>query len=132
MAEPKLSIKQMKESIREAGLPTADLLERGDIDARYAEAVARLAEADRQRKRSRSATGAPRCSCGAALANRALVLTAADCGAPTPSITWPSLARRRRDDADQAACKRAPIRSQDSKFDDTRRTSWARHPAAHT
>ena len=27
-AEPKLSIKQMKESIREAGLPTADLLER--------------------------------------------------------------------------------------------------------
>ena len=46
MAEPKLSIKQMKESIREAGLPTADLLERGDIDARYAEAVARLAEAE--------------------------------------------------------------------------------------
>ena len=42
MAEPKLSIKQMKESIREAGLPTADLLERADIDARYAEAVARL------------------------------------------------------------------------------------------
>ena len=46
MAEPKLSIKQMKESIREAGLPTADLLERADIDARYAEAVARLAEAE--------------------------------------------------------------------------------------
>ena len=46
MAEPKLSIKQMKESIREAGLPTADLLERGDIDARYAEAVSRLAEAE--------------------------------------------------------------------------------------
>ena len=40
-AEPKLSIKQMKESIREAGLPTADLLERSDIDARYADAVAR-------------------------------------------------------------------------------------------
>ena len=43
-AEPKLSIKQMKESIREAGLPTADLLERADIDARYAEAVAHLAD----------------------------------------------------------------------------------------
>ena len=41
-AEPKLSIKQMKESIRAAGLPTADLLERADIDARYAEAVGRL------------------------------------------------------------------------------------------
>ena len=46
MAEPKLSIKQMKESIRAAGLPTADLLERADIDARYAEAVGRLAEAE--------------------------------------------------------------------------------------
>ena len=45
-AEPKLSIKQMKESIRAAGLPTADLLERADIDARYAEAVGRLAEAE--------------------------------------------------------------------------------------
>ena len=45
-AEPKLSIKQMKEKIREAGLPTADLLERADIDARYAEAVSRLAEAE--------------------------------------------------------------------------------------
>ena len=43
MAEPKLSIKQMKESIREAGLPTADLLERADIDARYADAVSRTA-----------------------------------------------------------------------------------------
>ena len=42
-AEPKLSIKQMKESIREAGLPTADLLERADIDARYADAVSRTA-----------------------------------------------------------------------------------------
>ena len=46
-AEPKLSIKQMKESIREAGLPTADLLERADIDARYAEAVARLGVIER-------------------------------------------------------------------------------------
>ena len=44
--EPKTSIKQMKETIKEAGLSTADLLERPHVQARYTEAVARLAEAE--------------------------------------------------------------------------------------
>jgi len=47
MAEAPLSIKAMKEKIQEAGLPTADLLERAQLEERYAAAVARLAEAAR-------------------------------------------------------------------------------------
>ena len=43
------SIKEMKAAITRAGLPTVDLLERPDVDARYAEALARLAEAERLR-----------------------------------------------------------------------------------
>ena len=43
------SIKEMKATITRGGLPTADLLERADVEARYAEAQARLAEADRLR-----------------------------------------------------------------------------------
>ena len=45
--EPKPSIKTMKEIIRSAGLATADLYDRADIEARYAEALARLDEAER-------------------------------------------------------------------------------------
>ena len=45
--EPKPSIKTMKEIIRSAGLTTADLFDRADIEARYAEAMARLDEAER-------------------------------------------------------------------------------------
>ena len=45
--EPKPSIKTMKEIIRSAGLATADLFDRADIEARYAEAMARLDEAER-------------------------------------------------------------------------------------
>ena len=47
-AEPtKVSVKTMKETIRSAGLPTADLLEKRDIEARYAEALTRLEERER-------------------------------------------------------------------------------------
>ena len=47
-AEPtKVSIKTMKEVIRSAGLATADLLEKRDIEARYKQAQARLEEAER-------------------------------------------------------------------------------------
>ena len=45
--EPKPSIKTMKEVIRSAGLATADLFDRAGIEARYAEAMARLDEAER-------------------------------------------------------------------------------------
>ena len=45
--EPKPSIKTMKEIIRSAGLATADLFDRAGIEARYAEAMARLDEAER-------------------------------------------------------------------------------------
>lgn len=45
-AEQKLSIKAMKETIREAGLGVADLLAREDVETRYAEARARLDEAE--------------------------------------------------------------------------------------
>ena len=38
-----VSIKDMKETIRQAGLGVADLLERSDVEARYARAQARLA-----------------------------------------------------------------------------------------
>ena len=100
MAEPKLSIKQMKESIREAGLPTADLLERGDIDARYAEAVARLAEAEQlktgekpaKRARAEPAERDWRATLfvwrGELEAEPSIQMKHADCGPPTPSITW--------------------------------------------
>ena len=100
MAEPKLSIKQMKESIREAGLPTADLLERADIDARYAEAVARLAEAEQlktgeklaKRARTEPAERDWRATLfvwrGEVEADPSIQVKHADCGAPTPSITW--------------------------------------------
>ena len=43
----KVSIKTMKEVIRSAGLATADLLEKRDIEARYKQAQARLEEAER-------------------------------------------------------------------------------------
>ena len=45
--EQKVSVKTMKETIRSAGLATADLLEKRDIEARYAEALTRLDEAER-------------------------------------------------------------------------------------
>ena len=45
--ETKVSIKTMKEVIRSAGLATADLLEKRDIEARYKQAQARLEEAER-------------------------------------------------------------------------------------
>ena len=45
--ETKVSIKTMKEIIRSAGLATADLLEKRDIEARYKQAQARLEEAER-------------------------------------------------------------------------------------
>ena len=41
--ETKVSIKTMKEIIRSAGLATADLLEKRDIEARYKQAQALLA-----------------------------------------------------------------------------------------
>ena len=40
---PSPSIKEMKAAIRQAGLGVADLLERSDVEARYAQAQARLA-----------------------------------------------------------------------------------------
>ena len=42
--EPKVSNKTMKETIRKAGLATADLLEKRDIEARYKQALERLEE----------------------------------------------------------------------------------------
>ena len=39
------SIKEMKETIRKAGLATADLLERPHVEERYKKALARLAKA---------------------------------------------------------------------------------------
>jgi len=51
--ERKVSIKAMKEIIRRAGLPTADLLEKHDVEARYAQAEARLAEAERLKNQSK-------------------------------------------------------------------------------
>ena len=41
---PPPSIKEMKETIRKAGLATADLLERSHVEERYKEALARLAK----------------------------------------------------------------------------------------
>ena len=41
--EQKVSVKTMKETIRSAGLATADLLEKCDIEARYKQAQALLA-----------------------------------------------------------------------------------------
>ena len=38
------SIKEMKATITRAGLPTADLLERADVEARYGQAQSRQAE----------------------------------------------------------------------------------------
>ena len=46
---PSLSIKQMKQTISEAGLAVADLLEKQDVVARFAQAKERLAEAERRR-----------------------------------------------------------------------------------
>ena len=50
----------MKQTIKDAGLPTADLVERKDVEERYAQAKARLAEAERLKRRSRDGDGAPR------------------------------------------------------------------------
>ena len=52
------SIKEMKATITRAGLPTADLLERADVEARYGQAQSRLAEAERLRA-SRAPTPPP-------------------------------------------------------------------------
>ena len=41
---PPPSIKEMKETIRKAGLATADLLERPHVEERYKKALARLAK----------------------------------------------------------------------------------------
>ena len=57
-----VSIKEMKQAIREAGLGVADLLEKSDVEARYAEALARLAERaerDAAAARARRVTLAP-------------------------------------------------------------------------
>ena len=54
-----LSLKTMKQTIKDAGLPTADLIERKDVEERYAQAKARLAEAERLKRRSRDDDGAP-------------------------------------------------------------------------
>ena len=58
-ATPSLSLKTMKQTIKDAGLPTADLVERKDVEERYAQAKARLAEAERLKRRSRDDDGAP-------------------------------------------------------------------------
>ena len=58
-ATPSLSLKTMKQTIKDAGLPTADLFERQHVEERYAQAKARLAEAERLKRRSRDADGAP-------------------------------------------------------------------------
>jgi len=47
---PPPTIKEMKASISAAGLPTADLVERPQVEERYKEAVARLAEAARLKR----------------------------------------------------------------------------------
>ena len=50
----KVSVKTMKETIRRAGLSTADMLEKRDIEARYKQALERLEEReqlDRVKKR---------------------------------------------------------------------------------
>ena len=44
----KVSVKTMKETIRRAGLSTADMLEKRDIEARYKQAQARLEERERR------------------------------------------------------------------------------------
>ena len=66
-----LSLKTMKQTIKDAGLPTADLIERKDVEERYAQAKARLAgpataPVARRRRRARAqvparhATATPR------------------------------------------------------------------------
>ena len=56
-ATPSLSLKAMKQAIKDAGPPTADLCERQHVEERYAQAKARLAEPSGSR-RSRAANGA--------------------------------------------------------------------------
>ena len=46
--EQKVSVKTMKETIRRAGLSTADMLEKRDIEARYKQAQARLEGRERR------------------------------------------------------------------------------------
>ena len=46
--EQKVSVKTMKETIRSAGLATADLMEKRDIEARYKQAQARLEGRERR------------------------------------------------------------------------------------
>ena len=58
-ATPSLSLKTMKQTIKDAGLGVADLFERKDVEERYAQAKARLAEAERLKRRSRDDDGAP-------------------------------------------------------------------------
>ena len=147
MAEPKLSIKQMKESIREAGLPTADLLERGDIDARYAEAVARLAEAEQlktgekpaKRARAEPAERDWRATLfvwrGELEAEPSIQMKHADCGPPTPSITWRGAWLSTDDETmpTEAALQASPntFKVKTSKFDEKKireGTSWAGTP----
>ena len=67
----------MKQTIKDAGLPTADLVERKDVEER-AQAKARLAEAERLKRRSRDDDGA-----------RAQVL----CASPPPRPPRPSQPR---------------------------------------
>ena len=45
-ATPRKSVKEMKATITRAGLPTSDLVERADVEARHAAALDRLAEAE--------------------------------------------------------------------------------------
>jgi len=63
------SIKEMKATITRAGLPTADLLERADVEARYGQAQSRLAEAERLRA-SRAPTPPPPRPAGCGPADR--------------------------------------------------------------
>ena len=58
-ATPSLSLKTMKQTIKDAGLGVSDLVERKDVEERYAQAKARLAEAERLKRRSRDDDGAP-------------------------------------------------------------------------
>ena len=63
----------MKQTIKDAGLPTADLFERQHVEERYAQANARLAEAERlkpavtrRRRRTRAQGPARRVAAAAA------------------------------------------------------------------
>ena len=98
-ATPSLSLKTMKQTIKDAGLPTADLFERKDVEERYAQAKARLAEAERLKRRSRDADGAP-----APKAPRASNAAAAAATEPAARATTGAAATRREHQCGARAC----------------------------